>query len=56
MIYNLFPKAISRLSKEFIHLSKEKFENIAKNLLTYIDKDRQTEQLIDKLCQKLKLA
>ena len=40
IIYNLFPKAISRLSKEFSHLSKEKFENIAKNLLTHIDKDR----------------
>lgn len=56
IIYNLFPKAISRLSKEFGHLSKEKFENIAKNLLTHIDKDRQTEALVDRLCQKLKNA
>jgi condensin complex subunit 1 len=54
MIYNLFPKAISRLSKEFGHLSREKFENIARNLLTHIDKDRQTEQLVDKLCHKLR--
>lgn len=50
IIYNLFPKAISRLSKEFAHLSRDKFENIAKNLLSHIDKDRQTEQLVEKLC------
>lgn len=40
IIYNLLPKAISRLSKEFSHLKKEEFENIAKNLLTYINKDK----------------
>jgi len=36
IIYNLFPKAISRLSKEFMDLSKEEFENIARNLINYI--------------------
>ena len=36
IIYNLFPKAITLLSKEFESLSREEFENIAKNLLTYI--------------------
>ena len=29
-------------------------KNIAKNLLSHIDKDRQTEQLVEKLCQKIK--
>ena len=33
VIYNLFPKAIGRLSKEFKNLSKDEFENIAKNLV-----------------------
>ena len=54
IIYNLFPKAISRLSKEFSHLSKEEFENIAKNLLEYINKEKQTETIVEKLCHKLK--
>ena len=54
IIYNLFPKAISRLSKEFSYLKKEEFENIAKNLLSHIDKDKQTEQIVDKMCHKLK--
>jgi len=56
IIYNLFPKAISRLSKEFAHLPRDKFENIARNLLTHIDKDKQTEQIVDKLCTKLRNA
>jgi len=33
IIYNKFPKAIGRLSKEFSDLKVEDFENIAKNLL-----------------------
>jgi len=50
IIYNLFPKAISRLSKEFDHLQKEEFENIARNLLKYINKDTQTMTLLERLC------
>lgn len=54
LIYNLFPKAITRLSKEFESLSKDEFENIAKNLLTYIKLDSQNLQMIESLCKKLK--
>lgn len=39
-IYNLFPKAISRLSKEFQDLKMSEFQNIAKHLMDHIDKDR----------------
>lgn len=53
-IYNLFPKAISRLSKEFKDLSLEDFTEIAKNLLQYIDKDKQTESIVERLCNKFK--
>ena len=55
-IYNLFPKAISRLSKEFGHLSLAEFQNIARHLLDYIDKDKQTEAIVDKLCRKFKTS
>lgn len=50
IIYNLFPKAITRLSKEFEKLSKDEFENIARNLVTYIKQDKQVETLVEKLC------
>ena len=53
-IYNLFPKAISRLSKEFQDLPKEEFENIARNLLCYIKQDSHNLALIESLCKKLK--
>lgn len=39
-IYNLFPNAISRISQEFPDLKKEEFENISKNLLSYINKEK----------------
>lgn len=55
-IYNLFPKAISRLSKEFGHLPLAEFQNIARHLLDYIDKDKQTEAIVDKLCRKFKTS
>jgi condensin complex subunit 1 len=54
IIYNLFPKAITRLSKEFESLSKDEFENIAKHLIAYIKQDKQVETLVEKLCHKLK--
>lgn len=50
IIYNLFPKAITRLSKEFESLTKDEFENIARNLITYIKQDKQVETLVEKLC------
>lgn len=35
-------------------MKKEEFENIAKNLLMHINKDKQAETLVEKLCHKLK--
>ena len=54
IIYNLFPNAISRLSQEFPDLKEDEFRNISNNLLNYIKKDKQMEQIVEKLCQKLK--
>jgi hypothetical protein len=39
-IYNELSNAFSRLSTEFAFLSKSEFENIAKNLLMYVVKDK----------------
>ena len=54
IIYNLFPNAISRLSNDFPELKEEEFRNISNNLLNYINKDKQMEMIVEKLCQKLK--
>jgi len=50
IIYNLFPKAITRLSKEFESIPVFEFENMARNLITYIKADKQIETLVEKLC------
>jgi condensin complex subunit 1 len=54
IIYNVIPKALSRLSNEFKNLDYVKFQNITKLLLKYVEKDKQTEGLIEKLFFKLK--
>ena len=54
IIYNLFPNAISRISQEFPSLAPSEFENISKNLLSFISKDKQMEAIVEKLCQKLR--
>ena len=53
-IYNVIPKALAKLSHEYKHLEYERFQNIVKNLLKYVEKDKHTEGLIEKLFFKLK--
>ena len=52
-IYNLLPEILSRLSSSE-DLSEESFRNIMKYILSFITRDRQTEQLVEKLCQRFK--
>ncbi|KAF0690329.1 Aste57867_18260 [Aphanomyces stellatus] len=50
-IYNMLPDTIGRLSTSAT-LSKKSFQEITKFLLGFIQKDRQTESLVEKLCQR----
>lgn len=52
-IYNLLPEILSRLSSSE-DLSDESFRNIMKYILGFITRDKQTEQLVEKLCQRFK--
>ena len=54
VIYNIIPKALARLSSEYHNLPYEKFQNIARTLLKYVDKEKHIEGLVDKLFVKLK--
>ena len=51
---NFFPKALAKLTNEYKHLDYAKFQNVVKNLLKFVEKDKQTDGLIDKLFTKLK--
>lgn len=50
----MFPNAIQRLSNDFPLMKADEFENISKNLMTYIQKDKHVEYIINMLCNKLK--
>jgi len=53
-IYNVIPKALAKLSNDYKHLDYERFQNIVKTLLKYVEKDKHTEGLIEKLFVKMK--
>ncbi|XP_072182852.1 condensin complex subunit 1 isoform X1 [Excalfactoria chinensis] len=55
-IYNLLPDIISRLSDPACGIDEESFHTIMRHLFSYITKDKQTESLVEKLCQRFRTA
>uniref|UniRef100_A0A674PH39 Condensin complex subunit 1 n=1 Tax=Takifugu rubripes TaxID=31033 RepID=A0A674PH39_TAKRU len=55
-IYNLLPDIISRLSDPARGMTTEDFNTVMKSLFSYITKERQTESLVEKLCQRFRTA
>ncbi|NWR65294.1 CND1 protein, partial [Bucorvus abyssinicus] len=55
-IYNLLPDIISRLSDPNCGVEEESFHTIMRHLFSYITKDKQTESLVEKLCQRFRTA
>ncbi|KAK3513826.1 hypothetical protein QTP70_028853 [Hemibagrus guttatus] len=55
-IYNLLPDIISRLSDPERGMKEEDFSAVMKQLFSYITKERQTESLVEKLCQRFRTA
>ncbi|XP_030313677.1 condensin complex subunit 1 isoform X1 [Calypte anna] len=55
-VYNLLPDIISRLSDPNCGVEEESFRTIMRHLFSYITKDRQTESLVEKLCQRFRTA
>ncbi|XP_028942208.1 condensin complex subunit 1-like, partial [Antrostomus carolinensis] len=55
-IYNLLPDIISHLSDPNCGIQEESFHIIMRHLFSYITKDKQTESLVEKLCQRFRTA
>ncbi|NXA05854.1 CND1 protein, partial [Sapayoa aenigma] len=55
-IYNLLPDIISHLSNPDCGIEEESFHTIMRHLFSYITKDKQTESLVEKLCQRFRTA
>ncbi|KAK3726740.1 hypothetical protein QZH41_008305, partial [Actinostola sp. cb2023] len=53
-VYNILPDIISRLSDPDCGIEEEPFRNILKYLLSFIQKDRQSESLVEKLCHRFR--
>jgi len=51
-IYNVIPDVISNLSMSG-RVDRDAFHRIMKLLMSYIEKDKQSESLIEKLCQRI---
>ena len=52
-IYNVMADIISHLSDPETGRSKDQFQRIMKYLFEFIDKDKQAESLVEKLCHRL---
>jgi condensin complex subunit 1 len=50
-VYNLLPSILSNLS-ESGDLAADAFQRIMRFLLSFVDKDRQMETLVEKLCTR----
>ncbi|NXS51445.1 CND1 protein, partial [Brachypteracias leptosomus] len=55
-IYNLLPDIISRLSDPNCGIEEESFHTIMRHLFSYITKEKQSESLVEKLCQRFRTA
>ncbi|KPI95576.1 Condensin complex subunit 1 [Papilio xuthus] len=55
-LYNVMPDIISRLSDPELKVPEEQYRYIMKYITSLIQKDRQMEALIEKLCQRFKLS
>lgn len=56
ILYNVLPDIISRLSDPKLHLEEGKYQIIMKYIIMLINKDRQIEGLVEKLCYRFKVT
>ena len=56
ILYNVLPDIISRLGDPNLHLEEGKYQIIMRFIIGLINKDRQIENLVDKLCYRFKIT
>lgn len=56
ILYNVMPDIISRLSDTALNIREEDYQIIMKYILSLIQKDRQVETLVEKLCARFKIT
>lgn len=56
ILYNVLPDIISRLSDSTVDLQEEQYHVIMRHVMGLINKDRQVESLVEKLCLRFKVT
>jgi condensin complex subunit 1 len=56
ILYNTLPDIISRLSDPNLNLEEAKYQLIMKHIIGLVNKDRQVESLVEKLCFRFKIT
>lgn len=56
ILYNVLPDIISRLSDSTMNLQEEQYQVIMRHVMGLINKDRQVESLVEKLCLRFKVT
>ena len=60
IIYNLLPEAISRMSRQESEVGEEalveesNFQTFARNIMPFLEKEKYSETLVEKLCSRFK--
>lgn len=55
-LYNILPDVIARLGTSSVLLSEEKYQSVMRFIFGLVDKNRQVEGLVDKLCFRFKIT
>lgn len=56
ILYNVLPDIISRLSDPTLNLEEEKYHIIMQHIIGLINKDKQIESLVEKLCLRFRVT
>uniref|UniRef100_A0A182JZF4 Condensin complex subunit 1 n=1 Tax=Anopheles christyi TaxID=43041 RepID=A0A182JZF4_9DIPT len=56
ILYNVLPDIISRLSDPKLNLEEEKYHIIMRYIISLINKDKQIESLVEKLCLRFRVT
>uniref|UniRef100_A0A182PMX8 Condensin complex subunit 1 n=1 Tax=Anopheles epiroticus TaxID=199890 RepID=A0A182PMX8_9DIPT len=56
ILYNVLPDIISRLSDPMLQLEEEKYHIIMRYIISLINKDKQIESLVEKLCLRFRVT
>ncbi|XP_053684767.1 condensin complex subunit 1 isoform X2 [Sabethes cyaneus] len=56
ILYNVLPDIISRLSDPTLNLEEEKYHTIMQHIIGLINKDKQIESLVEKLCLRFRVT